>query len=326
MEMFSIKQKGLNSFFSKFRRDSGIDLGCAPSEAEVLLHGYTEPIVTGGKTAGDKTQSYNKNIERADTDTIGSSSEKAHLDLSGEHDQTVKVIQKKSCNEIDETVSLLPTVTNQSIFPESPNCSLILENANNARHQLNKEEPDFIVRSCQAQINGPCKCQLHHSHSYPGKDKFETSVNTEKGRTCREITTGHPDVAIINRCDTLINEIQYDSQKCIKLVEACKKTKTRFHWLVILNCVLLFCLTILESMLLILSRGNESAENNKEENILSTDKQFQICFNCSDVKQGTSLSLETLTGIAQKDGNCCFRSIVSVIESQRRVSYCCFTS
>ena len=86
----------------------------------------------------------------ADTDTIESICEKAQLDLSDEHEQTDKVTQRQSCNDIDETVSILPTETNQNIFPKSSACSIILEKANSAKHKLNKEKTDFIVRSGKA--------------------------------------------------------------------------------------------------------------------------------------------------------------------------------
>ena len=144
----------------------------------------------------------------------------------------------------------------------------------------------------------------------------------ENERPCEEVANNHTNVDVINRCDALINQLQDVTQKYFKLERCYEKVKKICYLMVVVNGILLLSAVTIVPLLFVLPRGsNEGSRGgiNGQGNALSSDSQYQICFDCSDLNQRTSFSLETLTGASQRDGKCCFRSIMSVIRSQSRV-------
>ena len=176
-------------------------------------------------------------------------------------------------------------------------------------------------KDCLPDYNDKCEHSGYKLHK-PRTDTRNIYCALENKCPCRAVPNNHTDIDVVNRCDALINKLQDVSQKYFKLERSYQNVKKLCYLMVIVNGVLLLCVITIVPLLFVLSRGSNErsrGENNDQRNAMSPDSEYQICFDCSDLNQGTSFSLETLTGVSQRDGSCCFRSIMSVIRSQSRV-------
>ena len=130
------------------------------------------------------------------------------------------------------------------------------------------------------------------------------------------------DIEVINRCDGLINQLQDFTQKYRKLADSYRKNRRLFFILAIVNLTLIACVLIFVPVLMFAPRaGDGRSANVSPERAESKDvKQHRICFNCSELGRDSTFSLETVVGITLAEGECCFKSILSVMQSQNWVS------
>lgn len=195
--------------------------------------------------------------------------------------------------------------------------------------EVNQENIDDNLPSeifCKVDSNNLYNHQLRKSHTYE-------SICT-KGRStpacvndCKEMTNNRADVAVIKRCDDLINQLQDFTQKYFKLEDLYKKKKRLFYILSVFNCILiLICLLFLPLIGLLIRKL--SGPNDDERVLTETDeaeilrnhaRQYQLCFNCTLLMIGTPFSLGRLLDVSQDHEKCCFKSIISVMKSLSRV-------
>ena len=146
----------------------------------------------------------------------------------------------------------------------------------------------------------------------------------ENEESRKALLNNNTDVGVINRCDALINQLQDVTQKYFKLERCYLKVKKICYLMIVVNVVLLvLCITTVVPLLFVLSRTSKEGSQDRDGRdgyALAGENQYQICFACSDLKRGTSLSLETLLDVTEKDETCCFKSITSVVTSLLRVS------
>ena len=166
--------------------------------------------------------------------------------------------------------------------------------------------------------------------SYQDSIKLDSSSNLEDEGSREALLKNRTGVDVIHRCDTLINQLQDVTQKYFALQRSYQKIKKICHLMIIVNAVLLvLCITTVVPLLVVLSRTSSEASQDRgggNGNDLAAENKYKICFDCSDLKRGTSFLLETLLDVTEKDGTCCFKSITSVLKSLHRVSSTLFFS
>ena len=130
------------------------------------------------------------------------------------------------------------------------------------------------------------------------------------------------DIEVINRCDCLINQLQDFTQKYRKLADSYRRNRRLFFILAVVNLTLIACVLIFVPVLMFAPRASDGQSANIfSDTAKSTDvKQNKICFNCSELERESTFSLETVVGVTLINGQCCFKSILSVMQSQNWVS------
>ena len=304
--MASTKRLGALATHRHNRRDSGIYSESWQLEASEPLEHHDRCVEVDSANDNEIMLERKENEDNTITTEISGedASSTETLNEASKLANLPDIIDEQECllssSENDNVLDKIP-FTNGLFVGKGQQNDCFLENSANREHSSNK---------------------LSKSLTNQSLDTHKTSYGLKNERPSREAPNNHIDVHVINRCDALINQLQDVTQKYFKLEKCYQKVLKVCYLMVVVNGILLFCVITLVPLLFVLSRGSNTGSrdgNGGKGNALSTESQYKICFDCSDLKQGTSFCLETLSGVTQRDGKCCFRSITSVIRSQSRV-------
>ena len=129
-------------------------------------------------------------------------------------------------------------------------------------------------------------------------------------------------ISVTSRCDDLINNLQESAVRYNGLRDSYEKNKKLFYILATVNLTLIVTVILCVPLLLATFRkrdfenGVNNGETELSKHTVSPDTKYNICFNCSDLNRDAGFSLETLIEVSQTNGNCCFKSVISVLKSQ----------
>ena len=130
-------------------------------------------------------------------------------------------------------------------------------------------------------------------------------------------------IDVTRRCDDLLvlNELQQVALKNIDFKKSYTRIKESFYILALLNIIFITGMLINFPILLARLENRHGNSATQEDAAAQDHNPGTICFNCSELNQYAGFSLETLTDVHQKNGLCCFWSIISVLTSIKRVSF-----
>lgn len=319
--MASTKKQRSFACRQKNRRDSGIYSESGPSEAEVPLKRHDDSLSDNKRNSTFEPYFANGNCIREITQN--------NTDLGDESSAGKEYIDRDTNLHSDET-NFADSENDQTLHETS----LLKPYEHECRGQMKKD----VMQTCnQDTPNNSVESVVSYSKKY---DERENSIYTKSHiyeyinslrqpsmlstKSCsgqEKSFLNQADVEVINRCDGLINQLQDSTQKYYKLAYSYRKNRRLFYILAVVNLILIMCVLIFVPLLMFTSRKSDNPTGNgstNEETGISeaTDKQYNICFNCSDLTRDPTFTLETLVEVLQVDGRCCFKSIISVMKSQ----------
>lgn len=315
-DMASTKKSCLFVIRHKHRPDSGICSDSGLSEAEVPLRCHDDSFSDGASEFKFKPCSAQRNGTGA----------KSHQ--RNEQSESRSNVDKDTETHLPDDVKEFPDTANEQYYDTNVKLEQYKQDATGkGQHEemhsvshdsSSSEQSNFYAKQGDELKNSDT---IIKSHIYASIDSL-TPYPMLTGSSCnRQEAPGlnTADIEVINRCDGLINQLQDFTQKYNKLADSYRKNRRLFFILAIVNLTLIACVLIFVPILMFAPRGRDGRyANASSETAASTHvKRHRICFYCSELESDSTFSLETVMGVTLTDGECCFKSILSVMQSQK---------
>lgn len=304
--MASTKNRRLSVSNFKHRRDSGICSDSGQSEAEVPLKCHENSI--SDSVSGTKFKPWCANSSC----TIAKLHQCYALSRSRSNDDVGT--EKRLPDDVNE----FPYKYNYQYHDKIAELGQFKQEIRSLNHDTCRNE-QFISHAKQEdeQKNSGT---LIKSHVYESIDSLTPFSMVSGPSFNRQEAPGlnKADIEVINRCDGLINQLQDFTQKYRKLADSYRKNRRLFFILAIVNLTLIACVLIFVPVLMFAPRAGDGRTSNIVSETAGSKhiKHHRICFNCSDLERDSTFSPKTVVDVTLTDGECCFKSILSVMQSQ----------
>ena len=294
------------------------DITAGQFETDFQKQGEIKIVSVGETARHNATETYRRRLSQ--TNNFGDVTDNAHerdiKPFDGSNDDTRYILETESIpkkgivsegdtGNVDRSKSEFLNKTTERVDEVKLDCELVKKNCDWQR--------------CR---NSVCS---EHSFSTAVYESSGERLNSSLSVPCKlctvpnAVSKGYIDVT--RRCDDLLNELQQLALKNIAFRKTYANIRKTFYILALLNIILIMCMLI-NFPILLARTGNRQGNSAAHEDAAAQDHSpGTICFNCSELNQDTGFSLETLTDVRQKNGLCCFWSIISVLTSIKRVSF-----
>lgn len=154
---------------------------------------------------------------------------------------------------------------------------------------------------------------LSHSKTYPQELNYITG---NQAGICGRTNLPKP----ANDCKETEKSLKEIQDKSKDLKETYRKLRTIALILVVCDFILIVCVITLTSVGVIPRKQPELINTSAlAPSINDRDASYNVCFDCADLERDRDFTANSLRGLYQKDGSCCFDSISSVYLSFKQI-------